>query len=59
MAWWPPPERRASSRWAVGTRNYGRFAWLIDPAGVKVELWEPLGPSPGVKQDQAPRPAIA
>jgi len=19
----------------------GRFAWLIDPAGVKVELWEP------------------
>ena len=25
---------------------YGRFAWLIDPAGVKVELWEPLGPSP-------------
>ena len=21
---------------------YGRFAWLIDPAGVKVELWHPL-----------------
>jgi hypothetical protein len=20
---------------------YGRFAWLIDPAGVKIELWEP------------------
>ena len=20
---------------------YGRFAWLIDPAGVKVELWQP------------------
>lgn len=20
----------------------GRFAWLLDPAGVKVELWEPL-----------------
>ena len=19
----------------------GRFAWLIDPAGVKIELWEP------------------
>ena len=19
----------------------GRFAWLLDPAGVKVELWEP------------------
>jgi catechol 2,3-dioxygenase-like lactoylglutathione lyase family enzyme len=24
----------------------GRFAWLIDPAGVKIELWEPAGPSP-------------
>jgi len=21
--------------------DMGRFAWLIDPAGVKVELWEP------------------
>lgn len=20
----------------------GRFAWLIDPAGVKIELWQPL-----------------
>ncbi len=20
----------------------GRFAWLMDPAGVKIELWEPL-----------------
>lgn len=20
---------------------HGRFAWLIDPAGVKIELWEP------------------
>ncbi|MBA3812690.1 MAG: VOC family protein [Caulobacteraceae bacterium] len=26
--------------------DYGRFAWLVDPAGVKVELWQPLGPSP-------------
>ncbi len=26
--------------------SYGRFAWLLDPAGIKVELWEPLGPSP-------------
>jgi len=25
---------------------YGRFAWLIDPAGVKVELWQPIGASP-------------
>lgn len=22
--------------------GYGRFAWFLDPAGVKVELWEPL-----------------
>lgn len=22
--------------------SYGAFAWLIDPAGVKVELWQPL-----------------
>jgi predicted enzyme related to lactoylglutathione lyase len=21
--------------------DYGRFAWLVDPAGVKIELWEP------------------
>jgi predicted enzyme related to lactoylglutathione lyase len=21
---------------------YGRFAWLIDPAGVKLELWQPV-----------------
>jgi catechol 2,3-dioxygenase-like lactoylglutathione lyase family enzyme len=21
--------------------HMGRFAWLIDPAGVKIELWEP------------------
>jgi len=21
--------------------DYGNFAWLMDPAGVKVELWEP------------------
>ena len=26
--------------------SYGRFAWLLDPAGIKIELWEPLGPSP-------------
>lgn len=23
-------------------QDYGKFAWLLDPAGVKVELWEPL-----------------
>ena len=28
---------------ALGRQDeeYGRFAWLLDPAGVKIELWEP------------------
>jgi predicted enzyme related to lactoylglutathione lyase len=26
--------------------EYGRFAWLVDPAGIKIELWQPKGPSP-------------
>jgi len=25
----------------------GRFAWLLDPAGVKVELWQPAEDAPG------------
>lgn len=25
----------------------GRFAWLLDPAGVKIELWEPAKGDPG------------
>jgi predicted enzyme related to lactoylglutathione lyase len=24
--------------------SYGRFAWLIDPDGVKIEIWQPLAP---------------
>jgi catechol 2,3-dioxygenase-like lactoylglutathione lyase family enzyme len=27
--------------------DYGRFAWVLDPDGVKVELWEQIGPCPG------------
>ncbi len=23
--------------------EYGRFGWFVDPAGVKIELWEPRG----------------
>lgn len=26
--------------------DYGRFAWIVDPDGIKVELWEQLGPAP-------------
>jgi predicted enzyme related to lactoylglutathione lyase len=25
----------------VSDDAYGRFGWLVDPAGVKIELWEP------------------
>ena len=26
--------------------DYGRFDWILDPDGVKVELWQQLGPAP-------------
>lgn len=26
--------------------EYGKFAWIIDPEGTKIELWEQLGPVP-------------
>ncbi len=26
--------------------DYGRFAWILDPDGLKVELWQQLGPAP-------------
>ena len=26
--------------------DYGRFAWIMDPDGVKIELWQQLGPVP-------------
>ena len=26
--------------------DYGRFAWIMDPDGMKIELWQQLGPSP-------------
>jgi catechol 2,3-dioxygenase-like lactoylglutathione lyase family enzyme len=26
--------------------SFGRFAWILDPAGVKVELWQPLDEAP-------------
>ena len=26
--------------------DYGRFAWIIDPDGLKLELWQQLGPAP-------------
>ncbi len=26
--------------------DYGRFAWILDPDGNKVELWQQIGPAP-------------
>jgi catechol 2,3-dioxygenase-like lactoylglutathione lyase family enzyme len=26
--------------------EYGRFAWVLDPNGIKIELWQQLGPAP-------------
>ena len=28
----------------VEDHDYGRFAWVIDPNGIKVELWQPIEP---------------
>jgi predicted enzyme related to lactoylglutathione lyase len=28
--------------------DYGRFAWIIDPEGTKIELWEQIGDPPAV-----------
>ena len=26
--------------------DYGRFAWIMDPDGLKIELWQQLGDAP-------------
>jgi catechol 2,3-dioxygenase-like lactoylglutathione lyase family enzyme len=26
------------------SHSYGRFGWIMDPEGRKIELWEPAGP---------------
>ena len=32
----------------LGSQNedYGKFAWILDCDGIKLELWEQLGPAP-------------
>ncbi len=25
--------------------EYGKFGWIVDPLGARVELWEPMGGS--------------
>lgn len=27
--------------------EYGKFAWILDCDGIKIELWEKIGPAPG------------
>ncbi len=26
--------------------DFGNFAWIVDPDGIKIELWQQLGPAP-------------
>jgi catechol 2,3-dioxygenase-like lactoylglutathione lyase family enzyme len=28
------------------TEDYGKFAWILDCDGIKIELWQQLGPAP-------------
>lgn len=30
----------------VDSYDYGRFAWITDPEGNRIELWEPSGVDP-------------
>ncbi|MDT9599212.1 VOC family protein [Sphingosinicella rhizophila] len=32
----------------IGRQNedYGKFAWILDCDGIKIELWEQIGPAP-------------
>jgi catechol 2,3-dioxygenase-like lactoylglutathione lyase family enzyme len=41
-------ELKAKGVEILGTQDedYGRFAWILDCDGVKIELWEQLGPAP-------------
>lgn len=41
-------ELKAKGIEVLGTQfeDYGKFAWILDCDGIKVELWEQLGPAP-------------
>ena len=36
----------SGERFMINLRVDGRFAWILDPDGVKVELWQQLGGAP-------------
>jgi catechol 2,3-dioxygenase-like lactoylglutathione lyase family enzyme len=39
---------RAKGVQILGTQDepYGRFAWILDCDGIKIEFWEQIGPAP-------------
>jgi catechol 2,3-dioxygenase-like lactoylglutathione lyase family enzyme len=41
-------ELKAKGVEILGTQyeDYGKFAWILDCDGIKIELWEQIGPSP-------------
>jgi catechol 2,3-dioxygenase-like lactoylglutathione lyase family enzyme len=41
-------ELKAKGIEVLGTQfeDYGKFAWILDCDGIKIELWEQLGPAP-------------
>jgi catechol 2,3-dioxygenase-like lactoylglutathione lyase family enzyme len=41
-------ELQAKGVEVLGTQDedYGKFAWILDCDGIKVELWEQVGPAP-------------
>ena len=41
-------ELKAKGIEILGTQDeeYGKFAWILDCDGIKIELWEQLGPAP-------------
>ncbi len=43
-------ELKAKDVEILGTQNedYGKFAWILDCDGIKLELWEQVGPAPEV-----------
>ena len=34
--------------------DYGRFAWIVDPDGTKIELWEQIGEPPNPDGETSP-----
>jgi hypothetical protein len=42
MRFWPRfAPKGARLKIAPRSREYGKFGWVVDPEGNKIELWEP------------------